>query len=456
MASVKSGFMTARSDNESSGFLSMGSSDYDVMSEDDLDHYDNMSSTDLDGTPRHQKKKKKSKSLSKRLKKGLGGGVSKLSCTPRKSLQHDNPTRPGLDQVSYETGGDSGSCASSLGGANNKSTTEEAGGATTPTGDAINYPIPLHTQALIVALSAFFFKHLPTLKSLDEVANINTFTNVLFPSVVPLAAVIMVRLACSAIMLGNAASVFLYGEWYADTDYLPGSKLTVAKRIPFRGAFHPEGNLWSGLRCISTFTLWCWIVEGTAFFLAAMIPLFHFVPGTTVNPWIMRLAMVLWETAAPVSILVSAVVKYALWPIAMEHGENVKLLKAPGALLQHNLNSIAALVEVGLLGGMPVRMSDFAFPPLYGILYLLFTYFMMSRWGHDHKKLGPQFVYPFFDTTLGLMTSLALVILLAVLSLSFVIFCGMEHVLAEADKFIAIVPAAAIVLLALSVCRVKD
>ena len=446
--SVKSGFMTARSDNMSnrSELRSAGSmsSDFDIMSEDDIDHYDD----DYDDGSAPKKRKPK-KSLSKRIKKSLG--VNKLSCAPGKNLKHDNPA-PGLDQVSYETGGDSGSCASSLGGA--KSAMAQGNGEE-PTEPAKKYPIPFHTQTLIVALTAFFVKNLPTLKSLDGVANIDTFTNVIFPSL-PLAAVIMVRLAMSCVMLGNAASVFLYGRWEADTDYLPQSKLTVAKRIPFRGAFDPEGNFFSGLRCISTFTLWCWIVEGTAFFLAAMIPLFHFVPGTTVNPWIMRLAMVLWETAAPVSILVSAVVKYALWPIAMEHGENVKLLKAPGALLQHNLNSIAALVEVGLLGGLPVRMSDFAFPPLYGIIYLLFTYFMMSRWGHDHEKLGPQFVYPFFDTTLGTMTSLALVILLAVLSLSFVIFCGMEHVLAEADKFIAVVPAAAIVLLGLSVCRVKD
>ena len=315
---------------------------------------------------------------------------------------------------------------------------------------------PFHTMALVTLLIGFFVQRLPSLESLDEIATIETFTHVNFDSL-PLGVVIAVRLILAAIMLGNAASVFLYGKWEADTDYFPGSKLHVAKRIPFRGALHPEGNLFSGLQCVSTFTLWCWIVEGTSFLLAGMIPLVHLLlPNhAPFSPWVLRTAIILWETAAPVSILVSAVVKYALWPMAMEHGENVKLLKATGALLQHNLNSIAALVEVGLLGGLPVNLGHFAFPPLYGILYLLFSYAMMYSWVDDRSK-GSQFFYPFFDSTLGVMTSLALVALLAILSLSFGIFCAAGHVLTHTEDFVGLVPVAAIVLVSLSVCRVRD
>ena len=327
--------------------------------------------------------------------------------------------------------------------------------------EAVKDTPPVHTIALIVVLIGFFVQRLPTFVSLDQVATIETFTNVNFESL-PLGAVIAVRLAFAAIMLGNAASVFLYGKWEADTDYFPGSKLTVAKRIPFRGLLHPEGSWFSGLQCLSTFTLWCWIVEGTAFFLAGMIPLVHLLFPNHAAPffgqWVLRAALVLWETAAPVSILVSAVVKYALWPMAKEHGENIKLLKAPAALLQHNLNTLAALVEVGLLGGLPVCASHFALPPIYGIFYLLFSYSMMYSWVDQRLQPGAQFFYPFFDTTLGATTSLAILALLAILSLSFGIFCAFGSVLSHVtdESFVAAVPAATIVLLTLGVCRVRD
>ena len=313
---------------------------------------------------------------------------------------------------------------------------------------------PFHARALIVFLIGFFVQRLPSWHSLDAIATVDTFTHVNFDSL-PLDVVIGFRLSMAVIMLGNASHVFLFGKWEADTDYVPASRLQVAKKIAFRGALHLEGSLLSGLQCVSTFTLWCWMIEGTAFLLAGMIPLVHiYFPATTISPWILRTAMILWETAAPVSILVSAVVKYALWPMAMEQGENIKLLKAPGALFQHNLNSVAALVEVGLMGGLPVCTGHFAFPVLYGILYLLFAYSLMYSWA-DRSK-GAQFFYPFFDTTLGVMTSLAIVALLAILSLSFGIFCAAAHVLAHAEDYVALVPFAAIVLLSQSVCRVRD
>jgi len=322
------------------------------------------------------------------------------------------------------------------------------------TTDVVDDAPPYRTRTLIVLLIGYFVLHLPTWESLDAVATVDTFTHVNFESL-PLSVVIAFRLSMAATMLGNACQVFLYGKWEADTDYVPGSKLQKVKKIAFRGALQPDGNLFSGLQCVSTFTLWCWMVDGTSFLLAGMIPLVNVVlPSIIIPSWVLRTAMILWETSAPVSILVSAVVKYALWPMAQEHGENVKLLKATGALLQHNLNSVAALVEVGLMGGLPVVQGHFAFPAIYGILYLLFSYAMMYSWAD--RSAGAQFFYPFFDTTLGIMTSLAIVALLAILTLSFGIFCAAEHVLTHAEDYVALVPLAAIVLLSQSVCRVRD
>eukprot|EP00797_Seminavis_robusta_P000857 Sro1052_g235790.1 n/a (414) ;mRNA; r:7609-8850 len=392
-------------------------------------------------------------SFMKRTSKGL----KKLVCLAAPRMSHEFDRTPEMDKLSYDTRSYVGSNSVGTGMHNSfcgdETTYVGSQVVVEVDGPATPHPVPWHTQVLIGVLTAFFVAHLPTLESLDQVATVETFIHANFESF-PLALVILVRLCLAGVMLGNAASVYLYGQWEADTDYIPGSKLRVVKRIPFRGALTEEGNFFSGFKCIATFTLWCWIVEGTAFLLAAAIPVMHFIPGTYISPWLLRVAIVLWQVGASVSILVSAVVKYALWPIAQEHGENIKLLKATGALLQHNLNSIAALIEVGLLGGLPVRLCDFAFPPLYGIIYLLFTYAMMYRW--TDPKHGPQFFYPFFDTTLGAGTSFSLVALLAVLSASFAIFVGAEHLLTHAEKFIAIVPVAAIYLLAIMVCRVKD
>ncbi|CAB9525745.1 expressed unknown protein [Seminavis robusta] len=315
---------------------------------------------------------------------------------------------------------------------------------------------PFSTCAMIVGLIALFGCSLPSWESIDQVATVETFSRTNFDGT-PRAVIVMGRLILAAVMLGNAASVFLYGQWYADTDYFPDSKLTVAKRIPFQGALTKGGTLGSGLKCIATFTLWCWIVEGSAFFLAGMIPLVHWVaPNIIISPYTLRTALILWETAAPVSILVSAVVKYALWPMAQRHGENIKLLKATGALLQHNLNTVAALIEVGLLGGLPVCWSHFAIPPLYGLAYLLFSYSMMYSWAPVRK--GPQFFYPFFDTTLGAgTTSLLLIALLAVLLVSFVFFCGAATLLTGGAEIpVEAVPFAAIFLIVMTVCRVQD
>lgn len=390
------------------------------------------------------------------------GGIKahcKSSGTPKMKFSKLNS--PELDNLSFPTSSFADSLSQSS-GETNKTEAETASTASAtaaspaeePQGPAERYPIPWHTQVLVAALTAFFVARLPSLESLDEIANIDTFTHTVFEGI-PLTAVIGVRLSFACIMLGNALSVFLYGDWAADTDYFPGSKLRVVKRVPFKGAFVRDGgSVMGGIRCISSFTLCCWMVEGTCFFLAGMIPLFHYVPGTTISPWMFRLAIVLWEIGASVSILVSAVVKYALWPMAMEHGENAKLLKATSALMQHNLNSVAALIEVGLLGGLPIRLSDFAFPPLFGIAYLIYTYFMMYRWTDPHD--GPQFFYPFFDTTLGAASSLMLIALLAVMSVSFCIFVGAEAVLSEAEKYAVMVPMTAIAILSAMVCRVQD
>lgn len=147
---------------------------------------------------------------------------------------------------------------------------------------------PAHTIALLVAIVSLFVQRLPSLESLDRDATVQTFSRVAHEDAFSLEAVIGIRLLFATLMLGNAVYVFLFGCWEAGTEYLPGSKLIEAKHVPFRGALHPEGSILSGIKCISSFTMWCWIVEGTAFLLVGVVPLYcKIYPQATVSPWLL-------------------------------------------------------------------------------------------------------------------------------------------------------------------------
>ena len=70
---------------------------------------------------------------------------------------------------------------------------------------------------------------------------------------------------------------------------------------------------------------------------------------------------------------------------------------------------------------------------------------------------GPQFMYPFLDTTLGWRTTACLLALLAVLTTAFGIFCALNHFITETlqtDDLWSRV--AAVVVIGASVCRFRD
>ena len=79
-------------------------------------------------------------------------------------------------------------------------------------------------------------------------------------------------------------------------------------------------------------------------------------------------------------------------------GNGTTGLRRPVALLQHNGNVIVSLMEVGVLGRIPLRLSEIAFAPLWGVAYIFFTWFITHRLVESGE---PQCVYFFFDPTLG-------------------------------------------------------
>ncbi|CAB9529718.1 expressed unknown protein [Seminavis robusta] len=243
-------------------------------------------------------------------------------------------------------------------------------------------------------------------------------------------------------------------------------------------------SLSRGLMTLSSFTLWAWALEGIAFWLLGYIAL---TADTTsdmdhvaAKQWMYRIAAVLWEIAAPTSLLVSSIVKHVLWPHALQGNGATKssIFKHPNALLEHNLNSLAALIEVGFLGGLPVRRRDASFAVLFGLTYVAYTYGMVHSWpqgvtdkkkdntnGNDDDDIkskldstrqpiqqspGPQFIYPFFDTTLpGFLTTYFLLGLLAVLLMSHLLF-SLANVLVKRS------PMLSVPLIAAAVCRFRD
>jgi hypothetical protein len=204
---------------------------------------------------------------------------------------------------------------------------------------------------------------------------------------------------------------------------------------------------------MSSFTMMAWLLLGIGFSFSGTISLLHIL-NMDVSPWLLRSALLIFECAAPTTLLVSAVVKYVLWPMALEHGSgNSGVLSDPITLLEHNGNVIMALTEGALLGGLPVRLSDIAVAPLFGTGYVYFTWWMADKWADKHK--GPQFMYPFFDTTLGWGATTSLVVLLAVLAFFYCVFAYADYGISLLSGGI-LSHVAAIGVMVLLVCRFRD
>eukprot|EP00816_Leptocylindrus_hargravesii_P005791 CAMPEP_0196807030 /NCGR_PEP_ID=MMETSP1362-20130617/6979_1 /TAXON_ID=163516 /ORGANISM="Leptocylindrus danicus, Strain CCMP1856" /LENGTH=232 /DNA_ID=CAMNT_0042180775 /DNA_START=72 /DNA_END=767 /DNA_ORIENTATION=- len=224
-------------------------------------------------------------------------------------------------------------------------------------------PPPLHTKVLVLVMTLIFAFFLPSMKTLDEAARIDTFTRCLFPDLIPIKAVAACRLLFASVIFGETVISVRGPGWVQETHYLEKSMLDKCN-IKFVG--------W---RTQTPFTSWSWILLGIAFLLAGLIPMID-GHGGSVPQSFLRIGLVSFEVAASAAMLVSAVIKYAIWPrILKDRGSaGTVRLRHWSVLMRHNANVIFVMLEVGLLGGLPVRLSEMAFAPLYGISYVLFSW----------------------------------------------------------------------------------
>jgi hypothetical protein len=280
----------------------------------------------------------------------------------------------------------------------------------------------------MAALVAAFVRYLPALDDVDRVATVDTFASRAFPGLLSLRSLGLIRLGFAVLIFGTSVAVALGDGWWQETAYLPSSKLRrVRNRI-------------RGLRTLAPFTSVAWNLLGAAFALSGYVALAadrhrrssegRATGVPVVSPWTLRAALVLWEIAAPFTLLVSAVIRYAIWPrLIATNGATVNL-KTLRNVLMHNANVLMATTEIALLGGLPVLWRHVSLAPLVGCAYVVWSWSATGIWnGPEH---GPQYIYFFFDTTLGAKATWALVILLAVMMAFYSLMVAAESLLESA------------------------
>ena len=306
----------------------------------------------------------------------------------------------------------------------------------------ISAPPPIHSIIFVIISSIISLHSLPTLDKIDEVATISTFTRgILNASPLTLSTI---RLAFGTFILGVSAKRLTNEGSSPTPNYLPQSRL---KSAPI---------LLKGLTSLAPFTLWCWVLLGISFLLSGTVPLlYHLNQIHLITRLHLRLSLLTFEMAAPLSFLVSTVVKYALWPHALKRKgpSGTTIFKSFYGLVTHNLNVVFVLIEVLLLGGLPVELSHVAISLIFGLAYVLFAWWMSTRWGV--KNGSPQFLYFFFDTTLGWMTTYALIMLLVVLLVFYTLFSYIDDVLEHLEGGV-VVHVSLVVCFSCLVCRLRD
>lgn len=194
----------------------------------------------------------------------------------------------------------------------------------------------------------------------------------------------------------------------------------------------------------------------TISFLLSGSTAFLLAHGKSVHPWILRVAHVSFEIAAPTELLVASVIKYAIWPRLLTNNRSTIHLKTFVTLMMHNGPIFMILIEVCFLGKIPILLSNIAVAPLFGVIYVFFSWYMSDKWlsKKETKKSGPQFLYFFLDTTLQAESSAALIILLLVLLSFYFLFWVADDLLMHVPN--AIGRMAAVLFVVPVFCRFRD
>mmetsp|Transcript_16242 Transcript_16242/g.23895 ORF Transcript_16242/g.23895 Transcript_16242/m.23895 type:complete len:315 (+) Transcript_16242:137-1081(+) len=276
---------------------------------------------------------------------------------------------------------------------------------------------PLGAVVSMVAILAVCLQFLPA--SLDYIiakeAIPDTFVRRMYPDYLSVWAIIGIRFTFGLLCASVQLNMLLFGSSKLRTVYIrPDSKL-VDTTIEMKGHLY-----------LYPFTCWSWIVLGLHFLLSSYVTwVIHSHARASPPTWLLILTVCLWKIAAPMTLLIGAVVKYALWPATRKKYGPDHNFKARNPLLQHNANILMALTELLFLGGMPLgSFQNITLAVIYGICYVFFSWSTMK---HYNPETGPAAIYFFMDTTIGWKHTVSLLVLVCVLMLFYSVFYGVEQ-----------------------------
>ncbi|CAJ1967009.1 unnamed protein product [Cylindrotheca closterium] len=302
---------------------------------------------------------------------------------------------------------------------------------------------PWHAQLFIGSLLAISVQNLPSRASLDQVATIEALTAPVLPNVFSLKSLGIVRLSIAAsIWIVMFFIAVISDGWKIHTVYKPQTKLK-------KSVIHMKG-----IRTFFPFTSWSWILLGLYFSINGYIALtVEAGAPEKIQPWMLRAASILFEISAPFALLVSAVIRYAIWPAVLKSGKPHALDSFRNQMM-HNMNAVYALSEMALLGGPAMNFSHISLPCFVGCCYILFAWSAAHFLGKAGTTPGPQYQYFFLDTTLGKATTISLAVLLVVLMTFFAFFVGISA-LVNLSGGNLILNSLAVILVSSLVCKVK-
>lgn len=185
----------------------------------------------------------------------------------------------------------------------------------------------------------------------------------------------------------------------------------------------PKSVSFKGFERLSTFTVQCWALQLVYFSLATVCSALQLagVSATAVPPALANFAHVLYEVSVGTSLLTTIIVTFVLLPARIRKGDfaSARRMLSWRPQLMHNANLAFATTEL-LLNSMPVMISHFVFAVLFGINYVLVSWWWLKRTGIIY--------YPFLDPTLPAPKAIALhTLLIGILGAFFAIGAGLDH-----------------------------
>ena len=159
----------------------------------------------------------------------------------------------------------------------------------------------------------------------------------------------------------------------------------------------------AGLSRFTTFTVWSWCLQGIYFSFAIICTWLPSALPSSQNvilSYFLFWTWVLFEVSLSVSILVSLVVTYVLYPFSVKNNADSSILFEWPSLLMHNLNLVFMTIEL-LINAFPtVDPWHAPYGIFYGMAYVVFAWIWELKGGvfyyfflnYSHRK-APAFYF---------------------------------------------------------------